>query len=165
MGTNFYLRGHRFSSDPVYHIGKRSAAGPYCWDCKMTLCKEGESRVHYSESQWYAECPQCGKYPNENPSQSSVARELGFNKTIPKTKEGVASCCSFSWAMDPVRFQRLCANPPKLFCSECERGYPKDEEDIWIMDEYGTLYTTDEFLHVLKECPIRYTDSIGKSFS
>ena len=32
--------------DPVYHIGKRSAAGMYCWDCDDTLCPGGKSQVH-----------------------------------------------------------------------------------------------------------------------
>lgn len=46
MGTNFYLKGHRGDDDPKYHIGKRSAAGLYCWDCRITLCKGGESAIH-----------------------------------------------------------------------------------------------------------------------
>ena len=41
MGTNYYLKGHRGDDNPKYHIGKRSAAGLYCWDCHITLCKGG----------------------------------------------------------------------------------------------------------------------------
>lgn len=53
MGTNYYARGYRriADMDPQYHIGKRSAAGLYCWDCGKTLCKDGESGIHFDKSE------------------------------------------------------------------------------------------------------------------
>ena len=56
MGTNFYTRDG-------LHIGKRSAAGTYCWDCRLTLCKGGEKAVHMSTHGahgFYDACPKCG---------------------------------------------------------------------------------------------------------
>ena len=53
MGTNFYwivtgtaavpsdVKVPIEEDSPEVHIGKRSAAGPYCWDCGVTLCEGG----------------------------------------------------------------------------------------------------------------------------
>ena len=105
MGTNFYVRGYRHDDGPMTHIGKRSAAGLYCWDCGVTLCKGGESQVHMGrwedqDERWYKKCPKCGKSPlKESFETSSSGRELGFNKTQPTKKTGVQSCSSFSWCV------------------------------------------------------------------
>ena len=138
MGTNFYtLKGK--------HLGKRSAAGPYCWDCQRTLCKEGNSKVHY-DNQWFDSCPKCGKKPiKESLTQSTGGRELGFNKSKPKLKTGVSSCSSFSWALLPSKFWgSKIAN---------------------VKDEYGRRFTRKQFGDILQECPIQTTDFIGREFS
>ena len=140
MGTNFYVQGHRNSDDPKWHLGKRSAAGYYCWDCKTTLCKKGEEGVHNSESEWYDKCPICGKAPIDEGWNSSAGRELGFNKTKPALKTGVASCSSFSWARKLGKVQK-------------------------IEDEYGNKYTRKEFELMLMECPIQHERSLGQRFS
>ena len=133
MGTNFYINEK--------HIGKRSAAGPYCWDCKTTLCKEGEDKVHY-DSEWFDHCPSCGnKKQEQSLNESAAGKELGFNKG-PLNKQGVSSCCSFSWAM-----------------------YPYQLQDGTIKDEYDRIYTKDEFNKMLEDCPIRYYSMIGAEFS
>lgn len=133
MGTNFYTLDGR-------HIGKRSAAGRYCWDCRVTLCK---GRIHYSEG-FYDACPKCGAVPlKETIEASSAGRELGFNKSAPAAKTGVRSCSSFSWAMEIGEM----------------------EGEATVEDEYGRKYTAVEFQQVLEECPIRFTDSIGVEFS
>lgn len=145
MGTNFYLKGHRGDDDPKYHIGKRSAAGLYCWDCRITLCKGGESVIHQGQltahwDKWHWQCPKCGRPPTgEDLSESAVGRELGLNPSPPGKKSGVRSCSSFRWAR-------------KL-------GKVKN-----IVDEYGREYTREEFLQMLEECPIRFTDSCGERF-
>ena len=137
MGTNFYVD---LSGERGQHIGKRSAAGKYCWDCRMTLCK---GRVH-SGADWYDACPQCDAGPvKETIEASSAGRELGFNKSVPMAKSGVASCSSFSWAVEP----------------------PYLEGVSLIRDEYGRQFTREEFLQVLEECPIQFTESIGREFS
>jgi len=163
MGTNFYVRGFRHTDDPERHIGKRSAAGSYCWDCKITLCKGGESDIHYGRTEWYDACPRCGaKREAEGLDTSAAGRELGFNKSEPAAKLGVASCCSFSWAMTTVQFQDVLEKPNTVCCS-CDRPY--DDKEKIIEDEYGRTYTRDEFLkNVLAECPVQYWDSVGKYF-
>lgn len=144
MGTNFYLlSGSRYTDDPQYHIGKRSAAGLYCWDCGRTLCKDGISGIHYY-SDWHKKCPICGKAPvQEDLSSGSAGRELGFNKSGFAPKTGVASCSSFNWAMPPEQLKKR----------------------RFVKDEYGSRYTIKEFHEMLTECPIQFMDSIGKWFS
>ena len=138
MGTNFYL------SDDT-HIGKRSAAGPYCWDCRRTLCVQGTAAVHMSGRKWHDKCPICGKKrEDESLDSSSGGRELGFNREPFEPKTGVKSCSSFTWAIDPAQF-----------------FIDKPEE---IHDEYGHKFTFQEFTEMLKECPIRFYDAIGQEF-
>ena len=147
MGTNFYFtRGRK-------HIGKRSAAGFYCWDCRKTLCKDGDKGVHQHASGWHETCPVCGQKPTENPlgliDVGSAAVELGWAKPNVKPKLGVASCSSFTWAMEP-----------EIVKKSCKRlGKP-------VVDEYGTKYTGKQFLNMIESnCPILYTNSIGQDFS
>lgn len=145
MSTNFYVSKKRIHSDnPKTHIGKRSAAGLYCWDCGITLYKGGIKSLHSGNGDWYKECPKCGKeWERESLNESSGGRELGFNDSEPGKKTGVKTCCSFSWAQDPEEFL-------------------KKKVNVW--DEYGTKYTHKEFLKVLEECPIQYKTSIGVWF-
>lgn len=136
MGTNFYAMNGE-------HIGKRSAAGLYCWDCNITLCIDGENGVHESRSKWSDSCPSCGKkYVEESLSDGAAGRELGFNKKPFKKKTGVASCSSFSWAVQPDFI-------------ETKRK---------IKDEYGRIFTLKKFKQILWECPIQYRHSIGVEF-
>ena len=156
MGTNFYFyRGDTESA----HIGKRSAAGLYCWDCRMSLCSEsydrireeyryGQEAVHYSSREdWLSTCPLCGKSKTqETLADSSVGRELGFNHTIPAAKTGISSCSSFSWAISPRGLRN------------------RIEQGMEIRDEYGRSYTLSEFQAVLSECPIQSFKNVGADF-
>lgn len=152
MGTNFYLN-YNGETDYENHIGKRSAAGLYCWDCNKSLCK---GAVHYGNG-YYEACPICGKkLEKETLKESLGGRELGFNPPIgknkPKRKQGVKVCSSFTWAISPIEAQTKMGELQKLKVG-C------------VIDEYGTEYTVDEFEEVLNECPIRIIDSITETFS
>lgn len=82
MGTNFYWKeipkefekykanvkrcsvyGFEKNNENVLkHIGKRSGAGMYCYECGTTLNKHGTDRVHdFEYSEWYERCPICGQ--------------------------------------------------------------------------------------------------------
>jgi hypothetical protein len=124
MGTNFFTLKKK-------HVGKRSAAGLYCWDCNI--------RLSFPDTQ----CPSCGKSTAESFIEGAAARELGFNKTKPQEKHGVASCSSFTWAMNETDLKNIRV----------------------IVNEYGDRFTKDEFYDILKECPIRLYHAIGKEFS
>lgn len=161
MGTNFYWRTELLlpvepgtsMDDPRVHIGKRSAAGPYCWDCSLTLCKGGESAIHYGVSGWFENCPSCGraKIKDDPFSSGASAIELGFAKPNAERPAGVRSTSSFSWAQDPERVGAICDQRP--------------DEQI-IQDEYGQLLTGREFVDMLRSnCPVQFTDNIGVEFS
>jgi len=157
MGTNFYFG----KEETGVHIGKRSAAGLYCWDCGVSLCNQskdpwsekylyGHDAVHYSGSEkgWLNRCPICGKKPTAEPLKNSTGgRELGFNKIKPQRKTGVASCSSFTWAISPKRFVDLMNSKAPL------------------KDEYGAFYTRKDFQAVLSECPIKFYKNVGIDFS
>jgi len=155
MGTNFYTLSGK-------HIGKRSAAGQYCWNCNVTLCKGGKENVHSSggfvvtssnsifdyikhiKTLWYDKCPKCNKEEGVEPlHEGASGRELGFNKEPFKVKSGVTSCSSFTWDVDPITLKRL----------------------KYVKSEYGEKLTINEFYDMLKECPIQFYDSIGSDFS
>lgn len=138
MGTNFYI-----DKKQTKHIGKRSSAGFYCWDCDITLCKQGNDGIHHEESRWYKTCPKCGKEPEiEKLTKNSTGRELGFNKTKPNRKKGVKSCSSFRWAIYPNKLKKI----KKVY------------------NEYGDKLSIKEFNKMLSECPIQYLNSIGDIF-
>lgn len=163
MGTNFYVRGHNRSDDYEYHLGKRSAAGPYCWDCKRTLCIDGESGIHYDKG-FHDKCPSCGKKKRKEESwdESTGGRELGFNKTAPHKKTGVASCSSFSWGMKQADLEKLFKSKAGN-CPCCGKAF--DNQDKIIENEYGDLFTVEEFKQVLEECPVQFFDYVGEHFS
>lgn len=126
MGTNYYING--------IHIGKRSAAGPFCWDCRVSLSKDRRG-PHYGE-EMFEKCPKCGK---ENSKDNSAAMRELFGDANGETKrEGVTSCSSFSWAVHPYEI-------------------PEGK----LMSEYDEEANLDE---ILKDCPLQYFDSIGKEF-
>jgi len=145
MGTNYYVK----KTDE--HIGKRSAAGWYCWHCGQTLCVDGEDAVHYDESEWHECCPTCGAGRKEEPlSQSAAGKELGFNTRPHDRPKGVASCSSFTWAMKPNVFSRI---------TGMEHG------EKMVVDEYGREFDLAEFSFILSDCPIWLFDMVGKEFS
>jgi hypothetical protein len=142
---------------PLVHIGRRCGAGQYCWDCKKTLCRAGEDTIHYASSYaWHTSCPSCGAAARseftteagEDEEPHIYERGIGDRK-IPLRRRGVGSACSFTWAQDPKMVYAICAARP--------------DEQI-IKDEYGRPLTGEEFLEVLRNCPIQFTDSIGKEF-
>ena len=150
MGTNFYARGHRRSENPDYHIGKRSAAGIWCWDCKIYI---GELKP----------CPKCGAKPKkEKLEESTAGRELGFNRSPPKSKTGVGSASRFTWGVTEEQLSNIIANEEHS-CPYCNE--PLDASEKKIEDEYGRTYTPGEFWAVLSECIEEKHDLIGQTFS
>ena len=156
MGTNFYWNvpipdgADEDAPECGAHIGKRSAAGWYCYDCGTTLAKGGLSAVHSGAGQYDA-CPQCGKKPQQNGYNGAMI-ELGFaaSPQPPQKPSGVQGVSSFSFAQEP-----------ELVIARCNAGLFAPI----IRDEYGRTYTGAEFLWMLDTyCPIRFTHSIGQYF-
>jgi len=133
MGTNFFY----LEDEKKVHIGKRSSAGIYCWDCHCSVPADKPSLDHPRYI-----CPNCKEeFMGEALVDSSAGRELGFNKGPFKVKTGIKSASRFSWATKEI---------------------PVDAK---IVNEYGEEFTFDQFHEMLKECPMQNTEMIGKEFS
>ncbi len=82
VSTNYYAHPRPSEEDDPWgeagHIGKRNAAGRYCWSCRRTLCAGGESAIHTGYGTWLDKCSGCGA-----------------------PAEAVGGACSFTWAVDP----------------------------------------------------------------
>lgn len=180
MGTNFYwkpndegmlpaglgtLEQHPSEDDPARHIGKRSAAGAYCYDCGVPLIESPPSRfagnfgrwspdhIHGGHAQRLDACPDCGgtvKQEDLRDPGCAVGIELGFAKPLGKRPRGVGSASSFSWAQEPARVILAC------------RQWP---DETLVVDEYGRDYTGAEFLDAILVAPLWFTDRIGGIFS
>jgi hypothetical protein len=153
MGTNFYwnytdpARKPEDEDEIQHHIGKRSAAGPYCYVCGTTLCSRGSDQVHMGRDMtgWFDECPSCG-------AESSHKMEYG---KIPPDHP-VRNCCSFTWTLfkherdlrklmeiEKVLAAGLKISTDALYADFIARGisttYP-------VVNEYGVLFTATQFL-------------------
>jgi hypothetical protein len=126
------------------HIGKRSAAGMYCWDCKQSLCKGGDVNVHMDRG-FYTNCPRCGLEPTQTFNPALV--ELGFARPIEARPTGVTGASSFTWAQDPGEVRKLA------------------EDGAEVIDEYGRVMTGQAFLMMVYcNCPLEF-QAIGEDFS
>jgi hypothetical protein len=133
----------------------RSAAGLYCWDCRTTLCKDGERGIHTGWSSFYDACPKCEKTRDESEDHrtqgNAAGVELGFAKPREDKPGGVRSCSSFRWA-----------SPPEEVRARCEANM----DAVIVVNEYGDEYTGAAFLRMLAaNCPVQFTDWIGHGFS
>ena len=134
------------------HIGKRNAAGLYCWDCNRTLCRGGNAAIHRdsSESDWEGRCSACGAVPGTD-THLAVDVELGFCRPREVRPSGVGSAASFSWGIQPQEVRLRCA---------------READAKIIEDEYGRHFTGQEFLDMLSSnCPLEFTEFIGLYFS
>ena len=172
MGTNYYIKGYNTEKNdqdedcPKWHIGKRSAAGKFCFDCGITLCKGGAAGVHYDDD-WYDKCPICGKkYVKEEMDKSSGGLELGFNKDATVLKDGVSTTSSFYFAMDyPELVDRLQEEFGKDNPPDGDKRYDVDQKII--EDEYGREFSYMEFLDLMRPIPtsLFFKHLIGQEFS
>lgn len=180
MGTNYYIKGYPEDSEfddrnsIRWHIGKRSAAGLFCFDCGISLGIGGNRHVHncartlpqYLQNlhkdmieqgkEQYDRCPMCGKeYVKEDFGASTAGIELGFNQNQTEKRTGVRSASSFTFAMG------LYALMGRLD----EEGFFGD--DKCIVDEYGREFSIAEFMDILNAIPrsLWFTESLGMVFS
>lgn len=158
MGTNFYWINPNDIEVPTeffdrWHVGKRSAAGWYCYDCRVPVVRGGDiNLVHTSHDVVVDACPKCGQgRPKQDGIPDAALVELGFGKPRQaRAAKGVSTCSSFSWAQEPTFAQRICEQ--------------RADETI-IADEYGRELTGQQFAQMLfANCPIQFTSSIGSDF-
>ena len=167
MGTNYYIKGYDAPIDeqeqndnrwsPEWHIGKRSAAGLFCFDCGLSLCLGGAKGVHQGKYEWHNECPNCGMtYKKEGLENSSAGLELGFNKDYKALKTGVSTASSFSFAMKWEDIDR-----------NLEQKFDNDMTVKCIIDEYGREFSYTEFKDLILAIPtdLQFYYSLGQKFS
>lgn len=141
MGTNYYWRKGR------EHIAKTSAAGYWCYDCNVTLCKGGITKVH-SGAEWSKECPKCGK-PRDRQHGSNALVELFGYKNVRKLTN-VGFMYSLTWAQDPEYVKAKCLFKSRKFA---------------VVDEYDRLMTGNQFLELIEGTQIKFDELIGQEFS
>lgn len=163
MGTNFYAYDIK-TNEKLYHIGKRSAAGHFCWDCGMSYMNVakiywsggyafGNDAVHYSDNNKTINgepvrldhCPICGKPSTKDEKITSGFAELGFSSQPTKNHN---TTCSFSFAITPYTLSNI-----------------MKDDNIYIKDEYNRTLTKEEFKIVLQNCGLKYFNFIGSLFS
>jgi len=86
MGMNIYTLDGK-------HIGKRFAAGVWCWDCK--------TEVKHDDIGCFFFCPRCGqKHSIGTLNYNPAYRELGFSKPEPRKHTGIDGASGFTWCTD-----------------------------------------------------------------
>lgn len=156
MGTNFYLRDEAEEYERGQHLGKRSAAGMYCYACNISLVtgmpggfdveSPHISKKPYGVNRGYEQCPKCGAKPSGNfylpelfmPTQEQTEREEMYP---------VRYSFSFGFALAPEEISL----------------YAPDTE---VVDEYGRVFLMHEFWSdVLAKAVFLFTEHIGQEFS
>ena len=138
-------RTEQRGSSSTLFIGKRSAAGPYCWDCRITLCKEGESQIHMAGT-FHKQCPKCGGSSEKTEKESPVNVELGFSKPRTEPPKGVCGASSFTFHIpfDEVK----------------KRLKQHGLESLSVIDEYDRQMTGGDFLMMIEaNCPVHFLDT------
>lgn len=88
MGMNVYTASKIGDCRRGTHIGKRWAAGIWCWDCGRQL-KAHDGRL---------DCSRCGKSILVADLKFNPAmRELGFEKAKPMKHRGIDGASGFVW--------------------------------------------------------------------
>ena len=87
MGTNYYIKGAPEEEEmkPIWHIGKTSAAGRFCFECDVTLKEGGAERIHHDDK-FYDSCPYCGSECHKSYA-SSFTFAMTFEQLVDRLQE------------------------------------------------------------------------------
>ena len=81
---------YKLHKDGGGHIGKRWAAGVWCWECKKEAEYDALGCFHF--------CAKCGaRCSGETLAFNPAMRELGFDKTKEIKHKGVDGASGFFW--------------------------------------------------------------------
>lgn len=124
------------------HIGKRYAAGVWCWDCKVPLFDEDrtETVAGLQMPVQLDKCPSCGKQKEETVYNPAL-RELGFDKSKPKQHTGIDGASGFIWCIDDT-YGLGTSKEEILYCINKEK---------YVIDEYGRKMTVKAFHDMFKD--------------
>lgn len=154
MSTNFYWIKNPESKESIHvHIGKRSAAGLFCWKCGIGQCKwsrdvhQGPGRMELGT---FDTCPGCGNSFEIKATgwDHTAGVELGFAKSRNLSRTGIGTASSFTWTMlsHKWKLQSMITDDRKV-----------------IRDEYGDEYTAREFLEE-ELCNVAYENLLTDVF-
>lgn len=125
MGMNIY------TVDGI-HIGKRWAAGIWCWDCREQIIEGDVYRCEHIKEWAESSDREVGYNP--------AMRELGFDKSEPTEHKGIDGASGFIWQVG-------------------EYGLGKDIEEIKtalrrrrkVLTEYGEKWEIQKFWDMFKD--------------
>lgn len=127
------------------HIGKRSANGIWCWDCKVKT-------IIYNNFSF--KCPACyKKLYKRDIKYNPMERELGFDKSKPRNKKGIDGASCFCWNTDIIYG----------LDTTIEEIKRKLKRVKFVKTEYKDKWTIKEFWNMFKD--IIQEDTLGGYFS
>lgn len=120
--------------DILIHIGKRNAAGYYCYDCGTTLNKGGTTEIYLG---------------NTGPDSSMPICPVCHAKYDIKKKTSVQGACSFTWTvMAHLELIKALAKPSVATAVQLLNNTKL------IANDYGECFTAKEMLEKVKNDPI-----------
>lgn len=138
MGLNVY------TLDKV-HIGKRTADGVWCWNCRVRA-KIIEDPMDSKKFFWY--CPKCGQKGCNETLYSPVARELGFDESNPRKHIGIDGANGFIWQVGEFGLGNT--------IDEIKKNIKKRK---YVKTEHGDKWTIEKFQDMLKDVLIEETST------
>jgi hypothetical protein len=152
MSTNYYTLDGK-------HIGKRWAAGQWCWECRCQCdyiyrdkVTRAERRYPKGDTPGFAldfvhrnvldrwACPQCGREMRKDAAEgyNPALRELGFDKSGPRVHHGIDGANGFHWY---TGYGGIGATIDEILHNLHRRAA--------VRDEYGQRVTRPEFIAMI----------------
>lgn len=148
-----YVRAQEVERYPelrdLSHIGKRSAAGLFCYSCNAWFHDPAGCDKRPEEGR--LTCKYCGRGPKPEMNRSTKM-ELGLAPPEEKRPtEGVRGTCTFAWANWPDEVYGVLTKAPS--------------DLLLVVDEYGRELTANQFIKMLRANVDITKMSIGHIFS
>ena len=126
------------------HIGKRSAAGIWCWDCLIPMYDEDRKQevAGISVPTPFEFCPSCGNKVETDKGYNPAMRELGFDKSEPTILTGIQGANRFTWCTDAVVGL---GTTKKQIIEELQKNHK------FVITEYGDTLSLDDFFKIFKQ--------------
>ena len=159
MSTNFYwkelpewfkknAKNPTENEDGIFiHIGKRSAAGGYCYTCGTTNHRYGTNEIH---GKYNGNIEQVFGVSESVSSNEGEGRDWFHYKTCP--------CCGKEFSKTTSSFRWTLMIHKKLIQEIADCHQESLREKKIIVDEYDTEYTAKEFLDAVSS-PIEFQDA------
>ena len=180
MGTNYYACDKE-TKEELYHIGKRSAAGYFCWDCGVSYTNIAETYTSRLYSMTAYHRPTEYNETSYLYGNDAVHMTRHDNKLINGEPE-ILDCCPIcgkpkeeeltevNSAYAELGFSKQPGKKHNTTCSFSFAVSPyvlsetMKNENIIIKNEYGEELSKEQFKEVLQDCGLKYFHSVGQEF-